>query len=215
MNGWEFATTITGQVLSWPVAMIVIVLVLRNPLRGLLRRLNEAEGFGVRASFQELSVAVDRIELEADLSAPDDRPGDANAHDERTDSARAIRLRSALDEAHTDPRRSIRNARGQLRDRVHIWASRMLEDHGLGLSGNLYELERLGVISADLKISIADIDRHGRSLTGRFRQPTTNEALAYLSLINRIERLLDDEAGLSWGREDHDDHDDDEDATQR
>lgn len=223
MNQLEFVTTITGQILSWPVAMIVIVLILRNPLRNLLRRLNEAEGFGVRASFQELTEAVDRIELEADLqpnrhdikegSGPGsgDSKLDLKSPEGSVDATRTMRLRSALQEASANPKRSIRSAREQLHGRVKIWASRTLEGDDVSWSSDLYFLERFDVISSDLKISIANADRLGRSLSGPFQRPTEAEALSYLSLINRIERLLDDEAVLSWKREDEKNEDDEDD----
>lgn len=221
MNEWEFVATLTGQVLSWPVAMVVIVLILRNPLRALLRRLNEAEGFGLKASFQELAEVVDRIELEADLKSDRQESNvpiesdaekvlsDLNNSDRPADSVHTMRLRSALQEARMNPKDSIRTARAQLRGRVRTWISRTVDREVRVIDYSFWDdldhLEDEDIISSDLKLSISNADQLGRSLASRFRRPTEAEALSYLSLVNRIERLLDDEARLSWESEDEGD----------
>ncbi|QZQ54971.1 hypothetical protein KZI27_17135 [Curtobacterium sp. TC1] len=54
MSWREFALGMTEQVLSWPVVVLVIVLILLKPLRKLIDRIKTAKGFGGELEFQEL-----------------------------------------------------------------------------------------------------------------------------------------------------------------
>jgi hypothetical protein len=57
--GWlEFTTTIVGQVLSWPVVVLIVVIVLRRPLSNAISRLRQVEGLGGSATFEEVIAEV-------------------------------------------------------------------------------------------------------------------------------------------------------------
>jgi hypothetical protein len=57
--GWmNFVSQMTGHVLSWPVAVVLCVVVLKRPLGDLLGRLRAWKGFGQEADFDSKIVAA-------------------------------------------------------------------------------------------------------------------------------------------------------------
>lgn len=74
MDWLQFFSSVLGIIVSWPVAAVLIVFVLRNPLSALLGRLLSAEGpGGIKATFSELLDA-------AGVEVPDDHAIDRDAH---------------------------------------------------------------------------------------------------------------------------------------
>lgn len=63
--GWiEFAASVIGSLLSWPVVVLVLVLVLLKPIRGLIGRIKGAKGFGTELEFnQGLEEAEESIDV--------------------------------------------------------------------------------------------------------------------------------------------------------
>ncbi|MFT8649652.1 MAG: hypothetical protein ABF792_04270 [Bifidobacterium psychraerophilum] len=52
--GWkEFAASVIGDLLSWPVTVLVIVLLFLKPIRKLIGRVKGAKGFGAEVKFSE------------------------------------------------------------------------------------------------------------------------------------------------------------------
>lgn len=52
--GWtEFAASVIGDVLSWPVVALIVVLLLLKPIRKLIGRVRTAQGFGAKFQFSE------------------------------------------------------------------------------------------------------------------------------------------------------------------
>src|SRR5690606_211225 len=51
MDWREFATELTGQLLTWPIIVLVIVVIFRNQLRDLLKRLKSLQIAGYTAEF--------------------------------------------------------------------------------------------------------------------------------------------------------------------
>lgn len=63
--GWkEFAASVLGDVLSWPVVTLIVVLLLLKPLRKLIERVRTAKGFGGEVEFEEL---IKSMENKVDL----------------------------------------------------------------------------------------------------------------------------------------------------
>jgi len=59
--GWkEFAASVIGDVLSWPVVFLVVMLLLLNPLRKLIGRVKGAKGFGAELEFVALLENAER-----------------------------------------------------------------------------------------------------------------------------------------------------------
>ncbi len=59
MDWKEFAASVIGDVLSWPVVALTIVLLLLRPLRKLIGRLRAAKGFGGEVEFSDLLEAAE------------------------------------------------------------------------------------------------------------------------------------------------------------
>ncbi|WP_377466912.1 hypothetical protein [Populibacterium corticicola] len=78
--GWkEFAASVIGDVLSWPVVVLIVVLLLLEPLRKLIGRVKGAKGFGGEVEFGELlEKAEDKVNkvLDEDPVADDDAAHD-------------------------------------------------------------------------------------------------------------------------------------------
>jgi hypothetical protein len=51
LNGLEFTSALIGQLISWPVAILVVTLTLRKPIAELLPKLKSYEGMGQKLSF--------------------------------------------------------------------------------------------------------------------------------------------------------------------
>lgn len=59
--GWkEFAASIIGDLLSWPVVILVVVLLLLTPLKKLIGRVKGAKGFGGEVEFNELVESAEK-----------------------------------------------------------------------------------------------------------------------------------------------------------
>ena len=58
--GWiEFAASVVGDVLSWPVVSLVVILLLLKPIRKLISRTKVAKGFGGEVEFHNLLEATE------------------------------------------------------------------------------------------------------------------------------------------------------------
>jgi hypothetical protein len=186
-----------------------MVVILRGSIQNLLQRVSEAEGFGVRANFQELAEAVDRVELRAEIAAKGSKANgqattssqDLKVEVDSTADATTMRLRAALEEARLKPKASVRAVRKQLISRVEMWDRRVQEDgYDREFNYRLQRLEAGGWITSDLKSSIATALSLGVRLAGMTRNPSEAQAVSYLTLIARLERLLDDEIDPHWQR---------------
>ena len=51
LSALEFTSTLIGQLLSWPIAVVILVFALRKPIAELLPKLREYEGMGQKLSF--------------------------------------------------------------------------------------------------------------------------------------------------------------------
>lgn len=89
--GWkEFFASVIGDVLSWPVIILVVILTLLKPLKALIGRVKGAKGFGGEVEFNELvedaEISVNRA-LDEDLKTHDNDPKRGTAKVESSSSA--------------------------------------------------------------------------------------------------------------------------------
>jgi hypothetical protein len=85
MNWKEFAASLIGDVLSWPVVALTIVLLLLKPLKKLIGRVKGAKGFGGEVEFSEgLEAAEDNVdevlESEPDIEQIADDKAQTGSH---------------------------------------------------------------------------------------------------------------------------------------
>ncbi|MET4638327.1 hypothetical protein [Mycetocola sp. 2940] len=101
--GWkEFAASVIGDVLSWPIVVLVVVLLLLKPIRRLIGRVKAAMGFGGELEFSELlEVAEENVDevLESEPIVDHSEP----ATDEPKDSVPGAGWNSSEDQDGPDP----------------------------------------------------------------------------------------------------------------
>lgn len=133
MSVLEFISTLIGQLLSWPVAVVILVFALRRPIAELLPTLREYEGMGQRLSFGDrLAQVEDSVEqaaasIEQPLSNQiEDFGGEQKSSDESNTLVREAeanpsyvvltsweRLRGAMDDLAGSVRDGTRRSLGQ------------------------------------------------------------------------------------------------------
>ena len=73
-NAWDFAAAVTGVLLSWPVIVLVIVLLVLKPLRELIPRLKSYEGLGQKVAFGDQLAAAEETAAAAVEGEPRPEP---------------------------------------------------------------------------------------------------------------------------------------------
>lgn len=114
MNRLEFAASVIGDVLSWPVAVFAIALLLRTQLRDLIKRIRRGRFFGQDVEFGDdleraeevTAVAVAQVRSSARLSpSSDSETADVNDRAQSNPSGVIIdsweRLADAVNELST------------------------------------------------------------------------------------------------------------------
>jgi hypothetical protein len=145
MGVLEFISAILSA-LAWPVAIVLIVIVLRRPLRHLLSRLETLKGPGVEATFQRQLEEAKEEAVAAAASLPAGQRRDANQQ-ERLEYSDLLQL------ADLSPRAAILDAWLRLEFALTEAAKKAdvpLTQRG-GILGLIEELEKRGVIAPELR----------------------------------------------------------------
>lgn len=88
MDWKEFAASVIGNVLSWPVVALTIALLLLQPIRGLIGRVRAAKGFGGEVEFSKTLESVEDSVDEVLESEPiSEQLADLEAHTRSNSSA--------------------------------------------------------------------------------------------------------------------------------
>lgn len=61
MTGFEFVSALVGHVISWPVLLLLFILLYKTPLTELLGRVKKAEGLGVTVDFGDRLAAAEQV----------------------------------------------------------------------------------------------------------------------------------------------------------
>jgi hypothetical protein len=145
MSVLEFISSILSA-LAWPVAIVIIVIVLRRPLRHLLSRLETLRGPGVEATFQRQLEEAREEAVAAAASLPVGQRRDANQQ-ERLEYSDLLQL------ADLSPRAAILDA--WLRLEFALTEAAKRADVPLterrGILGLIEELEKRGIIAPELR----------------------------------------------------------------
>lgn len=204
MSGLEFASTLIGQLISWPVAILVVGLALRKPLTELLPKLRSYEGLGQKISFgdrlaeteESVDQAVGSIEREA---------GSKQLELHAKQQAKADEFAILVREAETNPSYVILVAWEQLNGAIDG-----LIEFSLGIEGGrpshvqVRDLQERQVINKDFARAVNDmLDLRNRVAHGQ-HNPTSGEAVAYVlsaEVLAKAARVLADLAAGRAGRD--------------
>jgi hypothetical protein len=183
MTWLEFWAAVIGDVLSWPVAVLVIVLLMRKHIRGLLNRLRHSKIFGNDFEFGD---GVARAEVATAQAL-------ADAESEASESSSDPGAAKVYDEAQSNPSGVIIRAWEQLAGPVAVL------HHAAGLDPTnrrgpvewARDLVAAGVVNSAFVASIVELqDLRNQVAHGR-HEPNVGEAAAYAETAREITRAAE------------------------
>jgi hypothetical protein len=193
MTGLEFIAGIIDNIFSWPVAVLLIVLILRKQLAELFHTVESfvVEAGGTRVSFNRTLERAKEGLAEAKRALPPTKRADLDeAESQDDDHYFDSQSLYALDYSQEDPEYAV----------VAAWERLIVEQvrrlaHVMGLSPSgtpelLRELKSLGVINDDIWNSVKYLnDLHVFASRGKIT-PTPSQAIEYIQVARDMARYL-------------------------
>lgn len=191
MNGLQFTLTLIGQLISWPVAILVVALVFRKPLSELISRIKSYEGLGQKVSFgdrlaqteESVDRAVGSIKHEAGV-----RQLEPPAEEKQVD---ADEFTALVREAEANPSYAVLVAWEQLTGAIDDLVGASLGAERFPRRNSpiqLRELERREVVHKDFARAVTNLrDLRNRVAHGQ-HNPTSGEAVAYVESAKELTR---------------------------
>jgi hypothetical protein len=185
MNWLEFTANIIDTVLSWPVAVLFIVVLLRKQLRELFRTVENfvLEAGGTKVSFTR-SLERAREGVEAATSAKE-----LGAQQETEYLLNQYSY--ILDLAQRDPSSAIAEAYERF---IGEQVNRLAHDKNLPAAGNdmylLKELNARGVVPEAIVDSVRNLSSVHFQVTTAEREPSTSEAREYAQIALAVGHYL-------------------------
>ncbi len=210
--GWQqFSSTITGYVLSWPVLVLVIVLVLRKPIVALIESVRSYEGLGQKVTFGE---QLAKVEEDVNEIASSQGTGPSvGGQEQPTEGTNGAELDPMLLVALANPSaaimaawRSVEIATSNLIQTEAVRAR--IEKQRIGPSTRRWqsaaELLRMLVRAEVVPGSLLHVLNDLRALRNRVahgqHEPTVGEATTYVQTANELTEILERLVALT-GRE--------------
>jgi hypothetical protein len=191
LNILEFISTLIGQLLSWPVAVVILVFALRRPIAELLPTLREYEGMGQRLSFGDrLAQVEDSVEqAAASIEQPlSNQPEDSGGEQKFSDDSNTL-AREAEDNPSYVVLTSWERLHGAINDlagSVHHSTRRNL---GQSVVTKLSDIRRSKLVNEDF-LRAAEELRHLRNRVAHGQHnPSSGEALAYAESAEDLRRV--------------------------
>jgi hypothetical protein len=185
MSGLEFLSALIGYLLSWPVLLLVLVLVFRRPLVDLLGRLKNWEGFGQRAEFGE---TADRVAETAEAAIEAKQVGASPVEDIERYGSLAL-------EADSNPSYVVTAAWHEMEEPIRQLARLTLdypEDRvALSSVGSLVSaLRRREILDSSSVEGFNQLRTLRNAVAHGQHNPTPGEALAFLNATVEVSRYL-------------------------
>ncbi|MFD6029832.1 hypothetical protein ACFWE5_03905 [Cellulosimicrobium funkei] len=187
MTGLEFVDSTIGHVLSWPVIVLVALLVFRKPIRKRIKAIRRAKVGAAEVEFTE-KLRDTEENVEQVKSDPAAGPGDESDSEEREDRARQAEER--IREAEENPSASV----------LLAWADFEREQrrvaHSLGISGRMdartleKELRKRGVGNDQYAEAVMDLRKMRNLVAHGEYEPSPGEAANYVQLSLELCRFL-------------------------
>jgi hypothetical protein len=214
MNSLQFISSIVAS-LAWPTAVVVAVITLRRPLRGLLTRLDSFKGPGLEASFgariEAVNQETDALEIQAsafELQASLDIARTANS-ETRLDKNIRVFLGSELRSQHevrvdglqtlaeASPRAAILEAwlwaeAEAIKTAHRVGATPTEGGHGLnGAVQAIRSLTNMGVVPASIGRPFRELRRlRDRAVHSTEFEASKDAVLDYIDSIGKIVKVL-------------------------
>jgi hypothetical protein len=193
MTGLEFASGIIDNIFSWPVAVLLIVLILRRQLAEMFRTVESfvVEAGGTKFSFnRNLERAKENL-VEAQRTLPPTKPTEGD-EETREEQARYLnsQLAYALSFAEDDPRSTVMEAWNRL---IVEQVNKVARDMGLPPSRTvdlLKKLKSLGAVNDEIWDSIRYLNDIDVDVSAAKMEPTPDQARAYAEVARDVAEVL-------------------------
>jgi len=180
MDGYEFTSSIVGSV-AWPIAFVTAVVVFKNPLQDLMKRITDFELWGSKASFAK---SLQGAELTAEsVPAPENKPALAIAPPDE----------DYLKLATQYPGAAVVEAFKKVEAVLNEWQDGQGMTHPPSNEALVEWLVQDGYLS-DVVFRLYKKVKQTRNIAVHAESPniSTGEAIAYKDLCERLERYLHD-----------------------
>jgi len=189
LSALEFTSTLIGQLLSWPIAVVILVFALRKPIAELLSKLREYEGMGQKLSFGDrLAQAEDSVEKAAgSIEQPPGKQLESPAEQKESDESSAL-----IREAEANPSyvllTSWERLNGAIDDLLGSVRSGTREGFGRSVITQFSDLRKSKFVKDDFLRAVAELRELRNRVAHGQHNPSPGEALAYAESAEELRR---------------------------
>jgi hypothetical protein len=193
MDWLQFASTVSGQLVSWPAVVIVAILVFRRQLSELIPKLRRFEGWGGSATFsEELAAAEDKASEVAAESAERSSNATLGQAPERTPEP-PMTGATLAQESSDNPAFVVLQAWKDLEaDLTHTSRTVGVSQAWRQNAGRAArELHKRALVASDFASAVAELQRLRNRVAHDGYTPSPGQAISYLSAISSLKAALD------------------------